>query len=191
MIETERLILRPWVRDDLPALHAMGQDWKVMRYLGPLMTRLDCAEMIAEQELFAADTGRGFWAIERRDDGAFLGFCGVEPGPDGTPVAGEPEIAWRLRRSAWGQGYAIEAARAALADEWARGTAHVAAITVRANTRSWGLMERLGMTHDPAGDFNHPTLDRDDPLRRHLLYRIARPTCPMPPPKTTLRPPAS
>lgn len=174
MIETGRLTLRPWQEADIAPFHAMGQAAEVMRYLGPPMT-IDQARnaydrMVARQ----AEHGFCFWAIERTEDGAFIGFCGLLPAK--MPIEGEVEIGWRLAREAWGQGYAREAAQASL--DWAWGHLDVpaiAAITVPANTRSWGLMERLGMVRVPDGDFDHPDLAENDPLRRHILYRIGRP----------------
>ncbi len=175
MIETDRLILRRWREADIAPFHAMGQDKEVMRFLGPPMSEDDCRAAAERQNAFAETFGRGFWALERREDGAFLGFCGVKPGPEGTPIAGEPEIGWRLARGAWGQGFATEAAAAALAAEWQRGSVEVFAITVPANLRSRRVMERLGMTRDAQGDFDHLALAPGDPLRHHLLYRIATP----------------
>ena len=175
MINTERLILRRWRDADVRPFHAMGQDAEVMRYLGPPMSREDAEAAVARQNALADETGACFWAIERREDGAFLGFCGVKPGPAGTPIAGEPEIGWRLARPAWGRGYAREAAAACLADAWRRGEGRVFAITVPANERSWGLMIRLGMARLADGDFDHPALPEGDPLRRHLTYAIERP----------------
>lgn len=175
MIETPRLILRRWREADAEPFFAMGQDAEVMRYLGPPMSREDCAAIVARQNRVADDYGSCFWAVERRADGAFIGFCGIKPGPEDTPIAGEPEIGWRLARAAWGQGYAREAAQASLDYGWAtQDWPEVAAITVLANTQSWGLMIRLGMTRDPDGDFDHPALAANNPLRRHLTYRIAR-----------------
>lgn len=175
MIETARLLLRRWRRADAAPFHAMGQDAEVMRYLGPPVPFADCAAAVRRQNAIADRHGRCFWAVERREDGAFLGFCGVEPGVPGSPLDGVLEISWRFAREAWGHGYAHEAAAACLAAEWARGSAEVVAVTVPANARSWRLMRRLGMTRDPAGDFNHPQLAPGDPLRRHLTYRIACP----------------
>lgn len=175
MIDTTRLRLRGWRDDDIAPFHAMGQDAEVMRYLGGLTSMAGAEAMVGEQRGTAARFGRCFWVVERRDDGAFLGFCGVEPGPARSPIAGLPEIGWRLVRDAWGQGYAEEAARAVLADEWRRGTDRVFAVTVPANRRSRGLMERLGMSRVHDGDFDHPDLPPDSALRRHILYRIARP----------------
>ena len=175
MIETSRLLLRRWHRSDIAPFHDMGQDAEVMRYLGPPPSKADCRATVARMNELADTSGDCFWAIEQRADGAFIGFCGIKPGPPGTPIAGAPEIGWRLARHAWGQGLAREAAEACLARAWARGTRRVSAITVPANTRSWGLMERLGMTRVAGGDFDHPVLPVGDPLRRHLTYAIDRP----------------
>lgn len=175
MIGTERLLLRRWRGEDAAPFLAVGQDGEVMRYIGPPLTPEDVAASIARQNALADAGGTCFWAIERRTDGAFLGFCGIKPGPVGTPIADLPEIGWRLARAAWGQGYAREAAAACLEDAWVRGEQHVSAITVPANERSWGLMIRLGMTRVAAGDFDHPVVPEGDPLRRHLTYAIARP----------------
>lgn len=174
-IETRRLILRRWRAADVAPFHAMGQDPEVMRYIGPPTSLADTEAAVARMNALGDAHGTCFWAIERREDGAFLGFCGIKPGPAGTPIAERPEIGWRLARSAWGQGYAKEAATACLADAWRRGEARVFAITVPANEASWGLMIRLGMTRVPEGDFDHPALGEGDPLRRHLTYSIARP----------------
>lgn len=119
--------------------------------------------------------GHCFWALERRADGAFIGFCGLLPGK--PPLTGEIEIGWRLARDVWGQGLALEAARASLDWAWRHlDVTSVVAITVPANRRSWGLMERLGMMRVADGDFDHPDLPLGSPLSRHILYRIARPS---------------
>ncbi|MGY2735740.1 GNAT family N-acetyltransferase [Sphingomonas sp. UYP23] len=175
MIETPRLILRGWRERDIAPFHAMGQDAEVMRYLKPPLS-LDAAR--AAHDLMVrclAQHGHCFWALDRRSNGAFLGFCGLKPGD--RFLEGETEIAWRLARDAWGQGYAREAAEASLAWGWANlDVPRITAITVPANTRSWGLMERIGMTRVSDGDFDHPDLAAGHPLRRHILYRIDRPT---------------
>ena len=175
-IETERLILRRWCQADATPFHAMGQDAEVMRYLGPPMSLEDATATVAGVNAQIDANGHAFWAVERRSDGAFLGFCGIKIGPPGTPIETDLEIGWRLARHAWGQGYAREAAAASLAWAWANTEApRVTAITVPGNSASWGLMIRLGMTRVEDGDFDHPALAEGDPLRRHILYAIARP----------------
>ena len=176
MIDTARLILRGWRDADADPFLEMGKDPEVMRYLGPPQSRADVDAAIARQNGFLGSVGYCFWALERREDGAFIGFCGLKPGAEGTPIAGQVEIGWRLRRDAWGAGYAREAAVASLAWGWANlDVEEIAAITNIANVRSWGLMERLGMTRDHASDFDHPIVPVGDPLRPHITYRIERP----------------
>ncbi len=176
MIETERLILRGWRDDDAALHHAMCADPAVMAYLGPAPTQAESAAVVARQQAMFADYGACFWALERRDTGAFIGWCGIKPGPVGTPIDGKSEIGWSLVQSEWGQGYAREAAEASLAWGWREmDLPTVWAITVPANTASRALMERLEMTRVVDGDFDHPKLAEDDPLRRHVLYQIDRP----------------
>ncbi len=174
MIETRRLILRPWREADVAPFHAMGQDADVMRHLGPPATWRDAVDGFERMQECQRRHGHCFWAVERQADRSFIGFCGLKPGK--PPIEGEVEIGWRLARQAWGQGYAYEAAAASLGWGWSHlDVPGIAAMTVPANTRSWGLMERLGMRRFPDEDFDHPDLSPDDPLRRHILYRIARP----------------
>ena len=176
MIETERLILRHWRDEDAEPFHRMGQDPRVMEFLGPLMTLADAEHLVAGQIVNQALFGHCFWPIERRSDRLLLGFCGLQKGPAGTPIEDGLEIGWRLAQHAWGQGYAREAAEASLAWGWANTAApEILAMTTIGNIKSWGLMERLGMTRDHASDFDHPAVAVDDPLRPHILYRIARP----------------
>ncbi|WP_294264628.1 GNAT family N-acetyltransferase [uncultured Sphingomonas sp.] len=175
MIETERLVLREWREADVAPFAAMGRDPEVMAFIGPPLDEAGVRAAIERQRGFQAANGHCFWAIERRDDGTFLGFCGLKPGATGTPIEGEVEIGWRLARHAWGQGYAREAAAACLAWGWAQGMPRIAAITVPANVRSWGLMERLGMRRLIDRDFAHPSLTADDPLSLHIVYVIDKP----------------
>lgn len=176
MIDTGRLVLRRWHDSDAKPFHAMGNDPRVMEYLGPPMSCDDTDEAIARQNGFMNDRGYCFWALERRADGMFLGFCGLRPGPAETPVEGRIEIGWRLAADHWGRGYAREAAEASLAWGWAHLDADsIWAVTVKDNRRSWGLMERLRMTRRPDLDFDHPLPSQEPRLRPHITYSIGRP----------------
>ena len=176
-IRTARLILRAWRETDRAPFAEMSADPEVMAHLGGPIDRA-ASDAIAERlGAEQAINGHCFWAVERLDDARFLGFCGLRIGGHaGTPVVGELEIGWRLARDAWGQGYAREAAEAALDWGW-RNTAapQIAAWTVPANAPSWGLMLRIGMVHRPELDFDHPRFAPGHPLCRHVVYTAARP----------------
>ena len=172
MIETERLLLRPWRDADRDPFWAMAQDVEVMKYL-PADDRIDSDDAIDRMIAAQARQGYCFWAMQHKADQRFIGFCGLLP--PRAPFT-EVEIGWRLERAAWGQGYAQEAAQACLDWAWRElGVASVIAVTVPENERSRSLMLRLGMVRNPGEDFDHPHLPEGDPLRRHVLYRINRP----------------
>jgi RimJ/RimL family protein N-acetyltransferase len=143
-------------------------------FLDPL-SRRQSDELIEKIEAGFAAEGFGLWALELRGTGEFIGFTGLaKPAFDAhfTPAV---EIGWRLERSSWGRGYATEAARAALAFGFEEvGLSEIVSFTTVANVRSRAVMERIGMAHDPADDFDHPGIPVGHPQRRHVLYRIAR-----------------
>ena len=176
MIETGRLLLRPWEERDRAPYHAIKSDPRVMATLGPMQTRVESDATLDRWIERVGEWGHTFWAMERREDGLLLGYCGLVYPPAGTPVAGEREIGWGLHSSHWRQGYAREAAAATLIWAWANtDSARVVAITTPGNVASWRLMQRLGMTRLHDADFDHPALAEGDPLRAHLSYAIARP----------------
>ena len=173
MIETERLVLRPWRDDDRGPFWEMACDPEVMRYLPP-SSHAETEAAIDRMMACQAEHGYCLWALERKDEGRFIGFCGLIP--PRAPLT-ETEIGWRLERAAWGSGYACEAGEASLAFAWQElKVPTVVAITTVGNSRSRAVMDRLGMTYHPDEDFDHPALAEGDPLVPHVLYRIARPT---------------
>ncbi len=118
--------------------------------------------------------GFGQWVVEIPGEAAFVGVVGLARIPYEAHFTPAVEIAWRVARRHWGRGYATEAAEAALDYGFRElGLEQIVAVTVPANQRSRRVMERLGMTRDPADDFDHPNLP-EGPLRRHVLYRIAQ-----------------
>lgn len=158
-IETPRLSLRDWREEDIePYIRHLNVE-PVMRWLGGVRTP-EQQEATVRDRFIAWQEARGFtfWAVERRQDGELLGFCGLKLADDaGSPVEGQLEVAWRFREDCWGQGYAREAAGAALDFAFfGLGAPHVVALTVAGNTPSWGLMERLGMTRRPELDYVGP-----------------------------------
>ena len=173
-IETDRLILRDWRHEDWPRFFAGTNTPNVMRWLGGLLDDDGMAATRARVEGCAASNGFCFWAVERKSDGEILGFCGLKRADaPGSSVTGAMEAGWRLREDAWGQGYAKEAAIAALDAAFRRfGAEEVMALTIIENTPSWGLMERLGMQRRPKLDYADTRFE--PPIRDHIVYSIDR-----------------
>ncbi|HVJ01524.1 MAG TPA: GNAT family N-acetyltransferase [Sphingomonas sp.] len=175
MIESARLILRVPEPRDRPALYAMWADPQVMADLGPVKDAEASDAVLAKHDRYRGD-GLGFLAVERREDGAVIGFCGLKPGAEDTPIEGELEIGWTLATPYWGRGYAREAAVACIEWAWANTDApRIVAITSAGNERSRGLMVRLGMVYLPGFDFHHPLFASGDPLGDTVTYAIDRP----------------
>lgn len=174
MIRTERLLLRAWREEDRDPWAAMNADPDVMEFFPAPLDRAAADASFDRISSALEERGWGLWAVDL--DGEFLGFTGLAPVGFDADFAPAVEIGWRLARHAWGRGFATEAARAALEVAW-RDLAldAVVSLTATGNQRSRAVMERLGMRRDPNGDFDHPRVPEGSPVRRHVLYRLARP----------------
>jgi len=155
MIETERLILRPWRHEDRGRYLATCNTPAVTEHVGGPANEREVDAAIARIHACVEALGFCYWAVERRADGAFLGYCGLRVSDDpGAPTDGAIEIGWRLREDAWGQGYALEAARASLDWGFANLDAdRIVAITNVGNLSCLKLMARLGMQRREELDF--------------------------------------
>jgi RimJ/RimL family protein N-acetyltransferase len=172
MIETARLILRPWRDSDLPLFAEQNADPVVMRYLVGPLTRAQSDDYAAQAVRHLAETGYGKWAVEAPGVAPFIGAVGLSRVKFEASFTPAVEVAWRLHRNYWGCGYATEAARAAIEDGFTRvGLSEIVALTTLSNIPSQRVMERLGMTRTI--EFDHPAVAEDSPLRRHVLYRLA------------------
>lgn len=156
--KTDRLILREWDEGDADRFYEVMNSPAVMRHLGGVQDRATWDAAVGRIKGFQRDFGHTFWLLERKEDGELLGFCGLKRvNAGGTGLTGQFEIGWRLRESAWGQGYAKEAAIASLDLAFGKfGAPHVVALTVEQNAESQGLMKRLGMKRRAELDFDDP-----------------------------------
>jgi RimJ/RimL family protein N-acetyltransferase len=176
VIETERLVLRPWREADRESYAAMMADPDVGAWLAGPFSRAESDARIDRSNAALEAHGYGRLAIERREDGRLIGYCGLMPIHSDLPFEGGFEVGWGLAQEGWGQGYATEAARAVFADGFERlGLPEILAFTGATNRRSQAVMVRLGMRRMPDLDFDHPNLAVDHPLHRHIVFVAKRP----------------
>jgi RimJ/RimL family protein N-acetyltransferase len=174
-LRTERLILRAWRDADLEPFATMNGDPAVMSHFVAPLTREESDRLVDRIRQSWATQGFGLWAVERQADGRFLGFTGLALHTFEAPFTPAVEIGWRLATDAWGHGYATEAARAAVRYGFETlGLDEILSWTTVANEPSRRVMERLGMTRDPAEDFDHPSIPAGHHQRPHVLYRLSR-----------------
>jgi RimJ/RimL family protein N-acetyltransferase len=173
---TERLILRHWQESDREPFAQMNADPRAMEFLPAILSRTESDRIVDRIQHHFQDHGFGLYATELRDDHSFIGYIGLAIPSFQARFTPCVEIGWRLSAAHWGRGLATEGAREVVRYSFqALRLDSLVSITVPANLRSRRVMEKLGMTHDPADDFDHPNLPHGHPLRRHLLYRLARP----------------
>lgn len=174
-IFSQRLILRPWQEADRGPFAELSMDRDVMEHLLPFATREASDAWIDRQSSHLSAHGFCFWAVEAKDSQAFVGAVGLVRVSYAAHFTPAVEVGWRIARPFWGRGYAPEAARAAL---WFGfedlGLHEVVANAGADNFRSLRMMTKLGMSHDPADDFDHPMVPEGNPLRRQMLYRLTR-----------------
>jgi len=171
--QTTRLLLRQWTPADRAPFATMNADPRVMRHFPALLSRAESDAMADRCQALIEERGWGFWAVELKASGAFIGFVGLHTPSATLPFSPCVEIGWRLAADYWGQGLASEAAWAALKTGF--GTldlSEIVSFTTIENRRSRAVMARLGMRETEV--FEHPGVPIGHPLRRHCLYRLDR-----------------
>jgi len=172
-IETDRLILREWEDRDIPSLVVINQDPLVMQHLLKPLTEEEVRALVEMFRCHFKTHGFGLYACVVKETSQCIGFVGLNVPAFVSHFTPCVEIAWRLASTAWGHGYATEAARSVLKEAFTTfGLQEVVAFTVPRNKRSIHVMDKLGMKRDLEGDFDHPKVPAGHPLLRHVLYRI-------------------
>lgn len=172
---TDRLVMRRWEERDRAPFAALNADAEVMRYFPATLTRQESDRFVDRIEAGFDEHGFGLWALEIQQTGEFIGMTGLARHTFPAHFNPSVEVGWRLARSAWGFGYATEAGRAAVEHGFTvAGLDQIVSMTTVTNEPSRAVMRRLGLTRDPADDFDHPRVPDGSPLKRHVLYRISR-----------------
>jgi len=173
ILETERLILRDWRESDADPFAGMNSDASVMEFFPAPLSRQESDLSLERIKAHFHNHGFGLFAAELRRNPGFIGFIGLSVPDFRTHFTPCLEIGWRLAAEHWNQGLATEGARRVAQYAFENLCAReLVSFTVPANLRSRRVMEKLGMTYDPADDFEHPKLPEGHPLRRHVLYRL-------------------
>ncbi len=173
MIPTQRLLLRPWRDPDRAPFAALNADPVVTRYLAGPLDRAGSDAWIDRAEQRRAEDGFGIWAVEAPGIAPFIGAVGLTRVRFAAPFTPAVEVLWRLAQPFWRQGYATEAARAAIQDGFDRGLDEVVAFAIAGNAASIQVMHRLGMRRGE--DFDHPGTPPGQPNRACVLYRLRCP----------------
>ena len=181
-LETARLILRHWRDTDREPFARINADPRVMRHFPALLSRAESDALIERMVAHFAEHGFGLFAAELRDTGQLAGYIGLMVPRFEAHFTPAVEIGWRLDADLWNRGLATEGAREVLRYAFEElGLAEVVSFTVPENLASRRVMEKIGMVHDLAGDFDHPRLPEGHPLSRHVLYRKLAPATPVAP----------
>jgi RimJ/RimL family protein N-acetyltransferase len=177
ILTTDRLILRRSRDSDREPFACINADPRVMEFMPAVLSRDESGLVVDRIEEHFRENGFGLYAAELRDDHSFIGFVGLAIPQFRAAFTPCVEIGWRLSADHWGKGLATEGARAVVSEAFdTLKITELVSFTVPGNTRSRRVMEKLGMTHDPADDFDHPKLSDRHALRRHVLYKLRRTT---------------
>lgn len=175
ILETERLRLRTWREDDRLPFAIMNADSRVMEHFPAPLSKKESNQLVDKIESHFDEHGYGLWAVEEKSSGEFIGFTGLNNVTFEAHFTPNTEIGWRLAYDAWGKGYATEAAQHVLHHAFnTLQLDEIVSFTTETNQRSQRVMQKIGLEHNPADDFNHPKLAPKHPLCHHVLYRKSR-----------------
>jgi len=173
IIETKRLILRPWSKEDLEPFAELNADPYVMEHFPSTLSHAESDKLAQSLSTTLQKQGWGLWAVSVPGVSKFIGFIGLSVPSFNAHFTPAVEVGWRLAHEYWGKGYATEGALEALKYGFeALHLNEIVSFTAVQNQRSIAVMERIGMHHNPTDDFDHPKLPEGHKLRRHVLYRI-------------------
>ncbi len=174
-LHTQRLTLRRWSQSDVEPFAEMNFDSEVMEFFPKTLSLEESVDLIRKIEEHFEKNGFGLWAVEIKTTKEFIGFVGLSIPSFEAHFMPCIEIGWRIKRSAWGNGYATEAAKKVVEDGFTRvGLSEIVSFTSILNQRSIKVMERIGMNRDLAGDFLHPLVADESHLKAHILYRLSQ-----------------
>jgi len=173
-IQTERLLLRQWRKEDLPEFAGITSDPVVMEFYPSILSSIESNTMAERLESLISERGWGFWAVEIKDGKSFIGFVGLHKPTYELPFTPCVEVGWLLAKECWGKGYATEAGKASMNVGFNElGLSEIYSFTSISNKRSRAVMKRLSMVNLNK-NFEHPKIPPGSSLRKHVLYKVDR-----------------
>lgn len=177
VLKTKRLVLRTWQESDVSKMYEINQDLKVMEYFPSLKSLEETERFIEGAKKHLKTHGYTLYAVDVKGGESGIGFIGLSIADFKAHFTPATEIGWRLSSKHWGQGLATEGAKAVLKYAFNKlYLSEVVTFTAEQNRRSRRVMEKIGLQHETSDDFDHPSLNEDSPLRRHVLYRLSQPS---------------
>ncbi len=172
--ETPRLRLRQWTAADRTPFAQLNADERVMEFFPSTLSRSESDGLADRIQSAIAQRGWGWWAVEVKNKHPFIGFVGLNIPSAQLPFSPCVETGWRLDYPYWGQGYATEAAQAAIAFGFKTlNLAEIVSFTALINQRSQAVMNKLGMVRSPES-FLHPNVPEGSELQAHCLYKLSK-----------------
>lgn len=168
---SERLGFRNWTADDLPEFAALNADEAVMEHFPKALTEQETSDFIDRLRTHFDKKGYNYFATELLETGEFIGFIGLADQDYDIHFNPATDIGWRLKKAAWGKGYATEGAKRCL--EFAFNDLkldRVIATCTLHNSKSENVMQKIGMKS--MGEFMHPKLSDFPDYQRCIWYEV-------------------
>jgi len=173
IFKSERLGFRNWRNEDLEEFAKLNSDIAVMEHFPKTLSKKEVEELIGKLKNHFSENGFTYYATEILETNEFIGMIGIAFQKYKTKFTPAIDIGWRLKRSAWGKGYATEGAKKCL--EYAFNELEIKkiiAICTIKNNKSENVMKKLGMIKK--GEFNHPELVNHPEYEKHFCYEITK-----------------
>jgi RimJ/RimL family protein N-acetyltransferase len=175
VIRTERIALRRWREEDREPFARLNADPRAMEFQPSVLSREQSDRFVDYIETQFLENGFTLYATELQQQQRFIGFIGIHLPRFEAAFTPCVEIGWRLAPDVWGQGLATEGGLAVVRHSFeVLDLDELVSFTARINTKSQRVMQKIGMSRDPAEDFDHPKLPVGHPLRHHVLYRLRK-----------------
>lgn len=173
IFKSERLGFRNWSNEDLSEFAKLNSDKEVMEHFPETLSKNEVRDLINKLKNHFSENGFTYYAAEVLETKEFIGMIGLAFQEYKTKFTPAIDIGWRLKRQAWGKGYATEGAKKCLEYGFSElAIKKIISVCTINNKKSENVMKKIGMTK--IGQFNHPELIKHPEYERHFCYEIVK-----------------